>query len=143
MLQTHHLRHVRHIAQDRRFIQRFLHCQDRCSRTNFASDEPVISLATDTPDDRLHPSDNTVRSRQTDPSRARPDPSRSGSAHGEFACVCRYIRHRRRTSVSSGLNRSVRVKCVFHQVWKSFSEFLWRDTNGSVTLRIHEVPDPK
>ena len=80
----------------------YLPSPDTCSRTSSASDEPAASPSTDTPDDRLRPSDDAVQSRQSRPFRARPDPSQSGSARDGYACVCRRNRHRRRTSVSWG-----------------------------------------
>ncbi len=94
---------------------------DRCSRTSSAADAHAASPSTGRPDGHLHPSDNVARSKQSSPSTAPPDPSRSGTTPCGFACACQRTRRRRRSSASSG--NSVGGGAVFCQIRKSFSEF--------------------
>jgi hypothetical protein len=64
-----------------------------------------------------------VRSRQSGPSRARPDPSRSGRAlEGARLRLPAYSASAKDICLSQ-LNRSIRVRRVFQQIGKSFSEF--------------------
>ncbi len=87
------------VAQDRHFVESFLH-------RRIAVAEPVLhKVHTQHGHQRvagrpLRLSGSTARSTPSAPATARPDPSRSGCAHGESVCACRRTRHRRRSAAS-------------------------------------------
>src|SRR3546814_17489542 len=64
------------------------------------------------------PAGNAVRSRQSSPSTAPRDPSRSENAHVGFVYACRHTQHRRRRSASSENSAGgVRLFCQNQEVF--------------------------
>src|SRR3546814_5133479 len=82
--------------------------------TLFRSDEPAAWPSTDTPDDRLHPSDNAARSTQSGLSRARPRSEEHTSElqslmRISYAVFCLKKKIRQHTVKTTTANMNIRV----------------------------------